>query len=174
MKIIGLDLSLTSTGVAGIVDGCAWTARVVPPAGITGCERLHWISRELGDWTADLTVIEGPAYGTQRVNQRGHHERAGLWWMVRCQLWRAGQPAAVVTPTCLKRYATGRGNAPKDAVLAAAIRRYRDLEFDGNDQADALILAAMAADHYGQPLAPVAAVNRQALAAVDWPGLQAT
>ena len=85
-----------------------------------------------------------------------------------------------IPPASLKMYATGKGNASKDAVLAAAIRRYPDVEFDGNDAADALILAAMGADHLGFPLvsktpsgrksrATLPARNREALGKIDWP-----
>jgi crossover junction endodeoxyribonuclease RuvC len=87
-------------------------------------------------------------------------------------LWRAETPYAVVTPQQLKKYATGYGsgkNCGKDKVLAAAIRRYPMAEVDGNDVADALVLAAMGADHLGCPLATVPQANRSVLAGVTWP-----
>jgi Holliday junction resolvasome RuvABC endonuclease subunit len=67
------------------------------------------------------------------------------------------------------QYATGKGNAQKDHVLAAAIRLWPDVAITGNDTADALILAAIGCrtlnlsidavplSHYGKFIERVAA-----------------
>lgn len=170
LVIVGLDLSLTSTGIARISDK-VWADRIVP-RNKRDYARLQYLLTEISGLTedADLIVVEGPSFGSgTNARQAGHHERGGLWWLVTWRLWRKQRPFAVVPPATLKRYATGKGNAPKDAVLAAAIRRYRQAEFDGNDAADALVLAAMGADQLGRPIAPVPQTHRAALAAVKWP-----
>lgn len=72
-----------------------------------------------------------------------------------------------VIPSSLKKYATGRGNAKKEEMLASAIRR---LDYAGSsfDEADALWLREMALDHYtGQVRVPES--HRVALAKIDWP-----
>lgn len=162
--MVGIDLSLRSTGTAG--DG--WAARLAPPAGLAGCERLSWLLDRLDEHTtgAALVVVEGPSYGSAG---RGQHERAGLWWLLRHRLWQASVPVAVVPPAARCRYATGRGNAPKDAVLAAAVRRFPTVEVTGNDQADALWLAAMGLDRLGRPPVALPEAHRAALASVAWP-----
>jgi crossover junction endodeoxyribonuclease RuvC len=164
VKIIGLDLSLRSTGIAS--DG--WADRIVPAASLRGLARLRHIRTAVLDHarSADLVVVEGPSYGSTGA---GQHERAGLWWLVFDVLAEADLPVAVVPPACRCRYATGRGNASKDQVLAAVIRRYPDVDVDGNDQADAYVLAAMGYDHAGQPLAPVPATHHIGLAGCAWP-----
>lgn len=169
MIVAGLDLSLTSTGVARIDGGSVHLERLQPKK-LTGHERLEYLlgATRVTATIADLVVIEGPSYGSQGGSQ---HERAGLWWLVAHMLWTSRKPYAVVVPAGLKKYSSGKGNSGKDQVLAAVIRRYRDIPVDGNDVADALVLAAMAADHYGFPLAEVPQVNRQALLAVTWPQL---
>jgi len=167
--VVGLDLSLTSTGWARI-NTTTETGRITPKG--TGHDRLGHILEDIFRivFDADLITVEGPSFGSgQAIRQNGHHERAGLWWLVTHHLWVVGVPFAVIPPATLKRYATGKGNATKDAVLAAAIRRYPQVGFDGNDQADALILAAMGADHLGQPIATMPGVQRAALNAVEWP-----
>src|SRR5690606_1478975 len=78
-------------------------------------------------------------------------------------------PYAIVSPTSLKKYVTGRGNASKDEVLAAAIRRWPDAAINGNDEADAYALRAMGLDHLGHPVADVPKTHRDALAKVAWP-----
>jgi len=55
-----------------------------------------------------------------------------------------------VSPSQVKQYVTGRGNAPKDAVLMNAVRRFPDIEFETNDEADALGMLAMGVRHLRQ------------------------
>ena len=172
-RITGLDLSLTSTGIATI-HGTSVRLDRIQPGRRDGHPRVDWIRAEIWGRIPDTTlaVIEGPSYGSDTGKQ---HERAGLWWIVTRMLWRAHIPYAVAAPSQVKKYATGTGGGPKsgkDQVLAAAIRRYPSVPVDGNDVADALILAAMGADHLGSPLAPVPQLNRTVLAAIHWPATQ--
>lgn len=177
MKVIGIDLSLTSTGL-GISRGAGVaTARLKPPAKLAGLDRMHWIIGEIYAYTpdrarADLAVIEGPSYGNQGTGrQAGHHERAGLWWLVCDKLHGLRIPVAVVPPATVKKYATGKGNAGKDEVLSAAVRRNEEFQ-GGNDEADAMWLAAMGADHlFGRPVIRIPDSHRLALASVAWPVL---
>jgi hypothetical protein len=174
--VIGLDLSLSSTGVAG--DGWADALRTKD----RGHDRLDWLCREIAERVraADLVVVEGPAYG--RGAQGGHHELAGFWWMVVHNLWTQRIPYAVVNPHSRTIYAVGRANPAqehprekrariaKGMVRDAAAARY-GVECEGPgryDQADALILAAMGLDWLGHPLAEVPLTHRRALDGVDW------
>ncbi|WP_043197374.1 hypothetical protein, partial [Streptomyces sp. NRRL WC-3725] len=103
--VIGIDPSLTSTGIAG----ADW-ADALRPKRLTGHRRFGWLLAEIKDRikAADMVVIEGPAYGQQL--QAGHHERAGLWWGITHALWTRGIPYAVATPHSRAIYATGRAN----------------------------------------------------------------
>lgn len=169
----GLDLSLTSTGVC-ILDGEAAALHTVTsrPAGdgwAARRSRLLTITSRLVAlaWDADLVVVEGPAYSKTTGAQ---HDRAGLWWMVVNALYSQGCRVAVVPPTSRAKYATGKGNSGKDAVLAAAVRRYTWVPIGGNDEADATILAAMGRRFLGSPVDdPLPAVNRGAMAGGAWP-----
>ena len=174
LVIVGLDLSLTSTGIAEIRDTKV-TLSTITPGKRTGHQRLAFVSEQVTGWIYDaeasLVVIEGPSYGSDYGKA---HERAGLWWLIAHSLWHNKIPYAVISPPQVKKYATGYGTGPKsgkDKVLAAVIRRYADVPVDGNDQADALVLAAMGADHLGQPLATMPASHRAAATAVKWPPL---
>jgi Holliday junction resolvasome RuvABC endonuclease subunit len=166
-KVIGLDLSLTCSGIAGI----GWTDTIRPGAKLRGHERLQWIQERVGDFvrTSDLVIVEGPSYGNQgQQRQSGHHERAGLWWLITQTLWTIKTPFAVVTPAGRAKYATGRGNAAKADVVREVTRRF-DWFDGGEDEADALILAAMGADHLGHPMVVMPKLHRDALDAVAWP-----
>lgn len=192
MKVVGLDLSLTCTGVAVVCDhhglrGAVTDrieskpARKVPKGGtpLSLAERAARID-EIADTAvehakgADLVVVEGPSLGQSR--QAGEHGRAGLWWLIIWRLWARNITVVEVTPAGVKRYATGKGGASKDDVLSAVIRRYPHIDVNGNDEADALILAAMGARHLGHPLELgltsgniLPKTHRAAMDAVHWP-----
>lgn len=152
--IIGLDLSLASTGVARIGPDFTTVTRVTSRAGASDTGTLV---RRLAGIVDDIRVlvpvgssvaVEGPAYG----RHQGQHLLGGLWWMVRDMLADRACDVIVIPPSTLKKYATGRGNAKKDEVLAAVIRRYPDVDVTGNDEADALVLAAMCARFLDAPI----------------------
>jgi crossover junction endodeoxyribonuclease RuvC len=183
VKIVGLDLSLTSTGLAAICDDdtvpapYAFVDRITSkPTGTTleaSAQRLAIIVDAVHGWVhagTDLVVIEGLAYSSTNGKAT---ERAGLWWLTVNRLLRAGYRVAVVTPTARAKYATGKGNAAKDAVLAAVIRRYPDVELSGNDEADALVLAAMGARWLGLGYDSLPATHIEAMDKVAWPNLEA-
>ncbi|MFB6604202.1 hypothetical protein ACFCXR_15220 [Streptomyces noursei] len=176
--VIGLDLSLTSTGVAGL----GW-AKAHRPGRRRTHERLDWLCTQIrGDvQEAALVVVEGAAYA--QGAQAGHHELAGLWWLVTQDLWRHRIPYAVANPHHRTIYATGRANpaqdrppkersrAAKGMVRSVAADRY-GVECEGPgryDQADATVLAAMGLDWLGYPTVPVPDTHRRALEAVRWP-----
>lgn len=166
-----LDLSLTSTGVALVANGGARLHRI-QPGKLGGHERMQSILSDVRIWTdgCELVVVEGASFGSPGRQ----HEMGGLWWLITRALWRRNRPFAVVEPAKLKRYATGRGNAGKDEVLSAVVRRYPMADVNGNDVADALVLAAMGADHLGHPLATVPQAHRAALNGITWPTLTTT
>ena len=166
-RVIGLDLSLTSTGVA---SSLGWTRRITtkPTDYTTTFARLREIRSRVRDCVrnADLVVVEGLALGSQTGQ---HLTRAGLWHLVMESVDAAGIPWTEVPPATLKRYATGKGVAPKDEVLLSVARRFPDWDVTNADEADALVLAAMGADHLGHPLVEMPATHRSALDKVAWP-----
>lgn len=178
-RVLGLDLSLTGTGIARIGGDSIEMLTTVRPGTRTGHERIEYILTAIYDAQRaqgiDLVVIEGPSYGSQG-GQRGHHERAGLWWLVAQGLYAQERPYAVVAPKARAKYATGNGNDGKAAVKAAVRGRYGHLVAAGvrnDDEADALVLAAMGVDHLGGHLVDVPSVNRQALDNAAWPSTPA-
>lgn len=162
-KVIGIDPSLTGTGIAAITGCDTITVK------FDGDElhRLRAIIVAVLDacYSADLVVIEGLSLASRTGK---HAERAALHWMLRDQLDRNRIPAAIVPPTCRARYATGKGNAGKDAVMIACVQRL-PLMVTNNNEADAAVLLAMGFDHLGEPLAPMPVHHRSALAGCAWP-----
>ncbi|MFJ5532391.1 hypothetical protein [Streptomyces sp. NPDC093261] len=176
--VIGLDPSLVATGIAGL----GW-AEVLRPKRRTGHERLAWLRSEVADRVkrADLVVIEGPSHGS--ALQGGHHELAGLWWLLAQDLWAAGIPYAVCPPHNRTIYATGeafparsypktmRSRVAKAMVRTAAAERYGvELEGVGKfDKADALVMAMAGLDYIGFSVPAVPKTHRRALGGISWP-----
>lgn len=161
---VGIDPSLTATGVALIQGGHDTPLRSVHTFGRKGTKTETLRQREERIWavvrqvtatvlTLDLTpliTIEGPAHGQTTGS---HHDRSGLWWaLVRELRERTGAEIVEITPGQVKKYATGSGTANKSTVMAAAIRRYLDVPITNDNEADAWVLAAMAARLLGRPV----------------------
>lgn len=161
-----MDLSLTATGWADTHG----TGRITVAS--TGVDRLWELRDEIHDIIAaaqhrfpDLAVIEGYAYG--RPNQAA--QLGELGGVVRLLLRDADVPCAVVPPSSLKLYATGKGNASKDLVRDCARDRLGLPAGVSSDECDAAWLRAMGLDHLGHPVVAVAARQRAALDKIDWP-----
>lgn len=163
----GLDQSLTSFGVACVSSGSAPELRRWQPAKRlgTGHERLEWLLGNVREAAAgwDLAVIEGLAFGARGSSLL---DLAGLFTAVTHELWKLGVPYAVVSPYVRAKYITGNVKAGKDECLLAVERRFPGAVVAGNDQADALTLAAMGADHLGFPLAKLPEAQRAVLTAI--------
>lgn len=163
--VIGLDLSLTCTGVAGP----GWSDIIRTKR--RGDDRLNHLLAAVADFVkrADLVVMEGPSYG--HANLAGHEDLAGLRVLVRQYCYRRHIPYGVVPPSSLKMFATGRGNATKGEVRSGVADRYgHHTEGVGRyDQADAYTAMAMGLHHLGHPLADVPDRALQALAGCAWP-----
>ena len=169
-NVTGLDLSLTATGVS---DGRrCW---LIQPGQLRGQQRMQYLRRELTRHCqhADLIVVEGPAFAGPSRNKKKPpamaHESAGWWWIATHTLWRMGKPIAVVSPPDLKIYITGKGIASKEDVRVHVDRRLRSVLVRDNNEADALVLAAMGYDWSGYPLIALPQTHRRALAKVAWP-----
>jgi crossover junction endodeoxyribonuclease RuvC len=175
--VVGIDLSLTSTGIAIITNGVATTQRVNSKGKKDATleqrmTRLHNLALTIASdivWKAHptLVVIESPAYSRTMGSM---HDRSGLWWMTLDLIDSLELTVVEVTSGGRCKYATGKGNAAKDDVLSAVVRRYPDVDVNGNDEADALILAAMGARHLGVPIEEsLPKANLLGMAGVHWP-----
>lgn len=176
MTVLGVDLSLSSTGVAGR----NWADSIKgPELARTATVEEHWhrlvqVRSALTDYLDDrlrLVVIEGPSYGS---NDPGGHERAALWWWVIGRCINNRVPFAVVAPSTLKKYATGNGRADKRDVVRATRMRRPEVRIGGDDEADALNLAAMGLDWLGEPPVPPTPYQQDAVNVVRWPALVTT
>lgn len=167
-RVIGLDLSLTATGIA-YPDGPLTTIRTVPGDHLADQhDRITHIVTEIHErlhWQTALVVLEGPSYGSSGA---GTWDRAGLWWLTVDRLFSCATPFAVVPPATVKTYATGKGNATK-ADMRMALYKRADLDVRDDNQVDAWWLRSMGLDHLGCPVVEVPKAHRDAITKVHWP-----
>jgi hypothetical protein len=155
VRVQGLDLSMTATGVAW-PDG---TTTTVKPRG-DGDYRLLKITQTVMI-RCDLVVIEDMVTRSPAASIVGMVHGA-----VRLQLLNAGLPYTTVPPATLKKFATGRGTASK-ADMAVALFKRAGLELDDDNQVDAWWLRAIGHQLLGDPLIPMPAAQVTALAKVS-------
>lgn len=160
--VVGLDYSLTSSGVA-----------LSPPTRVTliqsqqkGHPRLHELKMSLRHLAkgAALAVVESGSY---RSTSSTFHQLAGGWHILTHELWELGIPYAEVAPSTLKAYATDDGHATKQQMVNAARRAFPRTPVVNDDAADALFLAAMGSEYLGRPL--FRSPRTGALRSVNWP-----
>ena len=157
--VVGLDLSMTSTGVAWLPDS-ATRVRTDPGRWPDEVERLMHIRSSVIALVTEqgrnsLVVVEGLSYGSHSA---GSATRAGLHYLVRASLRQLGMTEIVVPPATLKKFVTGSGAAPKSLMVStASLALGRTVSSD--DVADALGLVAFGCALLRQagPFGPLAA-----------------
>lgn len=155
MRVLGLDLSLTSSGVA-MPDGTLHTIRTTRS---DGDRRLRDIADTIGQTLhgVDLAVVEDlptHAHGAGIVGQ--------VHGAVKVELIRAGVPYLLVAGASLKVFATGRGNSPKPELRMELFKR-TGIDVTDNDQVDAAWLRLLGLDLCGQPELDLPKTHRRAL-----------
>ncbi len=185
MIIVGIDTSITKTGVASYDSATDMQrlAEVKSPAPKVAkgekatldqrAERLadvrtRVVIEAMALGRPDLVIIEAPMYSAREASA-SVHDRAGLWWLVVTTARAYGWPVVEVPGPTRAKWATGKGNANKDVVLAEVIRRFTTWPVKSNDEADALALLSMGCEYVGLPLVPMPALNRSAMVNVRWP-----
>jgi len=154
--IVGLDLSLTATGMA-VVKPSAQNVVTIKSKGKKDDTLLMRQARLLGIvGTIASTILPGSHVAIESAAHGAvsghHHDRSGLWWMVVQRLIERGCYVYEVAPTQVKKYVTGKGNASKMEVMAAAIKRYPGMDIEDDNQADAVGLAAFLSRALDQPI----------------------
>jgi len=152
--VVGIDPSLTSTGVAIIEWGKLSTFRLT--TSLKGPARLDYFRGRFSDvlrqFDPAMVVIEGYSYGS-KFGLAGSGELGGV---LKLALWDAKVAYGIAQPGTLKSFATGKGSADKEQVSKELFKRF-GVDVDNNDKVDAAGLAVMAA-WIAEP-APVGAVK---------------
>lgn len=165
LKIIGVDLSLTSTGVC--VSGIPFSIN----SKNKGVKRLVDISERILNvvrlHNPHAIMLEGYSFGSKFSRAHSIGELGGV---VKTCLYKNGFSVIDVPPACRAKFATGKGNASKIDVLLS-ISNLTGLEFDGahaDDLCDAWVLEQMGLAKFG--LSKFCWSNEQlsSLNKIDW------
>jgi len=163
-RVVGIDSSLSSTGVAAwkltddgplLLGAEAITVPAVPGATITDrAQRVKRISREVDPWTRHvntLLVIEGLA--PSRTHNGGRDsDLAHLWWTIISRHTARADfncLVAVATPGNVKKWATGNGAADKAAVASVITRLVPQADVTTSDVSDSLALSLLGMHYLG-------------------------
>lgn len=173
MIVVGLDVSLTSSGLARInTESGEWITRRLRSKAAHGvraqARRIEQLAAQIARFTedvhpdgggaawppepADAIAIEGLAnYGRQTGSAAGL--LSGLWWQAIGEISRASSaPIFIVAPASRAKYACGSGRGTKSEVLATVRETYPEADVPQHDIADAVAMAAMIARIKGSPV----------------------
>lgn len=166
VNILGLDLSLTSTGFSsGGKTGSINSGKMRGP------ERLSFVSKKVMsicfDKSIDCVIVEGYSFSSRNSQSHSIGELGGC---VRMLLWESGIPYVEVPPTSRAKFATGKGNAGKTEVISA-ISSKTGMAFFGSgadDECDAWVLEQMALAKLGESTYSWTQQQLSALDKIDW------
>ena len=168
MTPVGLDLSLTSTGMSWMNEQSVIRTKLFGP------ERLHLISEMILSYLnkidTPIVIVEGYSFASRNSQAHSIGELGGV---VRVSLWRNQIPYVDVPPTSRAKFATGKGNAGKGEVMSAVSAR-TGIVWSGSgadDMCDAWILEEMGLVKLGRPRFDWPAINKSALDKIDWSNL---
>ena len=143
---MGLDLSLTSTGVS--VGGSTQSIK----SKNRGAKRLIEIRDEIvkiaKNEKIEIVAIEGYSYASQYSQAHSIGELGGV---VKVAMKELGLAIVIIPPTCRAKFATGKGNSGKIEVMSAVAQK-TGIMFtgtDGSDKCDAWILEQMTLTYLG-------------------------
>ena len=157
MRILGLDLSLRSTGYVLLdEDQVVWHGSIGGDK-LRDVERLQmfdeWIRQralksaprtfqgvmtsELSPGIPDAIAVEGYSFGSHNTNLPAIGELGGV---IKLAIHQAAIPLHVIPPSTWKKLLLGKGNLAKDLVRVECWKRYA-VEFASQDTLDAWAVA---------------------------------
>lgn len=169
IKLIGLDISLTSTGYSinentGIVS-----------TKTKGPERLSVVNKSILqiclDEKIDCVLMEGYSFASRNSQAHSIGELGGC---VRMTLWENGIPYIEIPPTSRAKFATGKGNSGKTEVISAISSKTGKV-FSGagaDDECDAWVIEQMGLQKMSLSNYSWTKEQLSALEKIDWAPLE--
>ena len=163
--IIGIDLSLTSTGVATSTETFSIATK------LRGMERLEYIEREVSNLLlgSDCPVVAIEGYAMAKHGSHAHAQ-GELGGIIRLLMHKNKVPYIDIPPTNRAKFATGKGNAGKSEVVST-ISAITGIIWSGSgadDECDAWVLREMVACKLGQSSFTWTKKSLDALDKIDW------
>jgi crossover junction endodeoxyribonuclease RuvC len=146
--ILALDLSLTSTGYCKLLfdSGSKYDYDIgLIKTNLKGVARLNYVESKIFALLLTynrlnlLVILEGYSFGSRGRATFSSGELGGI---VRLLLFKNNIKTLIAPPTSLKKFITGKGNAPKSDMKMKTLAKY-DIEFTDDNECDAFGLAMM-------------------------------
>ena len=185
MSVLGIDLSLTSTGVALIRrDGSVATESITSSKGTDSLtsrsNRLAHVTEAIASWLSEWRPTQTRTENVELAlieslfssrSGAGLVERGWLWGKVVDKAISREVPIGEVSNSVVKKWATGGGRAEKLTMGVHMGRLFPDVLFGSDDEVDALAIAHIAACRLGYPVPRLARHGAEAWRAVKFPEL---
>ncbi|MNR93676.1 Crossover junction endodeoxyribonuclease RuvC [compost metagenome] len=142
MRFVGIDPSSETGLVILDRDGNYEDGFEIVPSGATRTEVIDDIVNKIMDniEPGDEVAIEGFSYGS---TGKGVDFQYGLGHAIRLELYRSEFKWTEVTPTQVKKFATGKGTTKKENMILPIMRHW-GFEHNSNNVRDAFVLAQVA------------------------------
>ena len=148
IKIVGVDASLTSTGIAAMIYG--ELDNVVATRSVNsnkkGTDRLIEIRENVSNNILDVDLLLIESYSYSSPNKA--HQIGELGGVLRVMFAENNLKVLEVAPTQLKKFATGKGTASKEEIAVAAYKKW-GIECRTNDETDAAVLVYIGLAYMG-------------------------
>lgn len=169
--VVGIDLSLTSTGVSFLWADGSDRIFSIKPEKLAGVARLveirNTLLKEMSGLGYPKIVLEGYSFASKGAYS---HEIGELGGVVKIAFYEQHWRWVHVPPTVRAKFATGRGNASKGEVVSAISAR-TGIAWTGSgaaDECDAWILQEMGLAYLGEPRYNWPEAQLAVLKSVDW------
>lgn len=140
MRYVGIDPS-TETGIVILAGSIVWAEEITTKVKEDPQRFMDIAKCVLGHLSeGDIICIEGFSFGSKG---QGVSTQYGIGWLIRAELIRNGYTYIDVPPTSVKKFATGKGNIAKDAMVLP-IYKHWGFEHSSDNVRDAYVLAQIA------------------------------
>jgi len=141
MRYVGIDPS-TKTGLVIIdEDGEVWEATEITHEGKDPERMIHLIGKTMKHiGPDDIIAIEGFAFGAKGAAVGTMY---GIGWGMRMDFFRCRVNYTEVSPSAVKKFASGKGNTKKDELGVEIYKRW-GFEHKSDNVRDAYVLAQIA------------------------------
>ena len=146
MVVLGIDLSLTATGIIRLEDETILDSQLIKTKKngdkpTEEVKRLVSIVDQIKTDGVELVAIEGLAFMAR--NTSSLVQLSALNYFVRKKLMDEEIPFVIVAPSSLKKFITGKGNSGKDIMFLETYKRYGE-SFTDDNLCDAFALSKVA------------------------------
>lgn len=141
MRYVGIDPSTKTGFVALDENGQVLRAKELTGVGTKDPKRMVTLIDEIVAHIRkdeDIIAIEGFGFASQQAIQLG-----GIGWGIRMALFRRGIKYIDVAPSQVKKFATGKGNCKKEAIILPLYKQW-GFEHPSDNVRDAYVIAQIA------------------------------